>query len=82
MQAWIEDAEGSGIRLLQKFAKTLASRRNSLLAWYDYPISTGPLEAVNNKIKLLNRQAFGYRNREFFRLKLYALHHARYALVG
>jgi transposase len=82
LQAWIEDAEGSGIRLLQKFAKTLASRRNSLLAWYDYPISTGPLEAVNNKIKLLNRQAFGYRNREFFRLKLYALHNARYALVG
>lgn len=82
LQAWIEDAEGSGIRLLQKFAKTLASRRSSLLAWYDYPISTGPLEAVNNKIKLLNRQAFGYRNREFFRLKLYALHNARYALVG
>ena len=67
---------------MQKFAKTLASRRSSLLAWYDYPISTGPLEAVNNKIKLLNRQAFGYRNREFFRLKLYALHNARYALVG
>jgi len=81
-QAWIEDAAGSGIRLLQKFAKTLASRRNSLLAWYDYPISTGPLEAVNNKIKLLNRQAFGYRNREFFDLKLFALHNARYALIG
>ena len=81
-QAWIEDAAGSGIRLLQKFAKTLASRRNSLLAWYDYPISTGPLEAVNNKIKLLNRQAFGYRNREFFELKLFALHNARYALIG
>lgn len=82
LDAWIEDAEGSGIRLLQKFAKTLASRRNSLLAWYDYPISTGPLEAVNNKIKLLNRQAFGYRNRAFFELKLFALHNARYALVG
>lgn len=82
LQAWIADAEGSGIRLLQKFAKTLASRRSSLLAWYDYPISTGPLEAVNNKIKLLNRQAFGYRNREFFELKLFALHNARYALVG
>ena len=82
LQAWIEDADGSGIRLLQTFAKTLTSRRNSLLAWYDYPISTGPLEAVNNKIKLLNRQAFGYRNREFFKLKLLALHNARYALVG
>lgn len=82
LDAWLKDAERSGIRLLQKFAKTLTQRRNSLLAWYDYPISTGPLEAVNNKIKLLNRQAFGYRDREFFQLKLYALHLSRYALVG
>lgn len=82
LHSWIESAEASGIRLLQKFARTLAQRRRSLLAWYDYPISTGPLEAVNNKIKLMNRQAFGYRDPEFFRLKLYALHKARYALVG
>lgn len=82
LDAWLHDAETSGIRLLQKFAKTLASRRNNLLAWYDYPISTGPLEAVNNKTRLLQRQAFGYRDSEFFQLKLYALHQARYALVG
>lgn len=79
---WLNDAQRSGIQLLIKFAKTLASRRNSLLAWYDYQISTGPLEAVNNKIKLLNRQAFGYRDREFFQLKLYALHTSKYALLG
>ena len=82
LTAWIHDAQNSGIRLLQRFAKTLAIRRNSLLAWYDYPISTGPLEAVNNKIKLLNRQAYGYRDHEFFKLKLFAMHNARYALLG
>ena len=82
LDTWLEDAQRSGIRLLQKFARTLAARRASLLAWYDHPISTGPLEAVNNKIKLLNRQAFGYRDREFFQLKLFALHTSRYALVG
>lgn len=82
LDAWLKDAHDSGIRLLQKFAKTLASRRGSLLAWYDYPISTGPLEAVNNKIRLLHRQAFGFRNPDFFQLKLYALHRLRYALVG
>jgi len=82
LDEWIEDASSSGIRLLMKFAKTLASRRSSLLAWYDYPISTGPLEAVNNKIRLLHRQAFGYRNPDFFQLKLFALHTKKYALVG
>jgi len=79
---WIETAMGTGIRLVMKIAKTLAFRRESLLNWYDYPISTGPLEAVNNKIRLLHRQAYGYRDPEFFQLKLFALHNARYALVG
>lgn len=40
------------------------------------------LEAVNNKIQLLHRQAYGYRNPDFFRLKLYSLHQTRYALVA
>lgn len=82
MDAWIMDALDSGIRLLIKFAKTLAAHRSGLLAWYEAPISTGPLEAVNNKIRLLQRQAYGYRNPDFFQLKVYALHTLGYALVG
>src|SRR5262249_59833106 len=46
----------------------------SILAYYDYPISTGPLEGTNNKIKTMQRQAYGFRDREFFKLKIYALH--------
>ncbi|MBR0238375.1 MAG: transposase, partial [Thermoguttaceae bacterium] len=42
----------------------------------------GPLEGLNNKIKTLKRQAYGYRNLEFFKLKILALHTTRYALVG
>ena len=82
LDAWLRDAWNSGIRLLIKFANTLAAHRRGLLAWYDHPISTGPLEAVNNKVRLLNRQAYGYRDPEFFTLKLFALHNTRYALVG
>ena len=82
LDAWIMDALDSGIRLLIKFAKTLAAHRSGLLAWYEAPISTGPLEAVNNKIRLMQRQAYGYRDPEFFQLKVYALHKLRYALVG
>lgn len=79
---WIWLAERSGIHMLKQFAKTLAAHREGLLAWHDYPISTGPLEATNNKIQLLKRQAYGYRDTEFFHLKIYALHLAKYALVG
>lgn len=79
---WCARARASGIRFLQKFANTLEGHRSGLLAWYDYPISTGPLEGVNNKIKTMKRQAYGFRDQEYFRLKLYELHKTRRALVG
>jgi transposase len=56
--------------------------RTGILAYYDYRISTGPPEGTNNKIKTMQRQAYGFRDQEFFRLKIYAIHEAKYALVG
>jgi transposase len=82
LQDWIRRAEASGIKLLQQFAGTLARYRSEILAYYDYPISTGPLEGTNNKIKTMQRQAYGFRDQEFFKLKIYALHRTKYALVG
>ena len=79
---WILRAESTGIRILHQFARTLRFHAHGLLAYYDYPISTGPLEGTNNKIKTLKRQAYGFRDHQFFILKLYALHESRYALVG
>jgi transposase len=79
---WIRRAEASGVRMLQQMARTLESHRAGLLAYYDYRISTGPLEGTNNKIKTMKRQAYGFRDQEFFKLKILAIHEARYALVG
>lgn len=79
---WIHQAEASGIAMLKKFAKTLRAHAWRILAWYDFPISTGPLEGTNNKIKTMKRQAYGFRDQEFFKLKVYAIHESRYALVG
>jgi transposase len=79
---WINRAMVSGIRMLMNFAKTLAAHRTGILAYYDYRISTGPLEGTNNKIKTMKRQAYGFRDHEFFKLKILALHETKYALVG
>jgi transposase len=76
---WIRRAKASGIRMLQQMAKTRESRRSGLLAYYDCPISTGPLEGTNNKIKTMKRQAYGFRDQEFFKLKILAIHEAKYA---
>jgi transposase len=82
LDAWVRRAEASGIRMLQRFARTLTIHRRGILAWYDVPISTGPLEGTNNKIRTLQRQAYGFRDREYFILKIYALHTTRYVLIG
>lgn len=79
---WIVRAEGSGIRVLHKFAQTLRAYRNGILAWYDYRISTGPLEGTNNKIKTMKRQAYGFRDPEFFKLKILAIHECDYVLLN
>lgn len=79
---WIRRAESTGIRMLHNFAKTLRFHAFGILAYYDYAISTGPLEGTNNKIKTMKRQAYGFRDQEFLKLKILAIHEARYALVG
>lgn len=79
---WIARAESSGIRMLKTFANTLRQHMKGLLAWYNYPISTGPLEGTNNKIKTMQRQAYGFRDPVFFRLKIFALHRTSYKLIG
>jgi transposase len=79
---WIGYAQASGVRMLKDFAKTLAFHASGILAYYDYPLSTGPLEGTNNKIKTMKRQAYGFRDPEFLRLKILGIHETKYALVG
>jgi transposase len=74
---WIKRAEATKIHHLVKFAQTLRAHWSGLLNYYDYPISNGPLEGTNNKIRTMQLQAYGYRDQEFFQLKIYALHKAR-----
>jgi transposase len=79
---WVLYAESTGIRMLKDFAKTLRAHALGILAYYDYPISTGPLEGTNNKIKTMKRQAYGFRDPEFLKLKILGIHETKYALVG
>jgi len=82
LKEWVKEAEESKISMLKKFGHQMLSLRSGLLSYYDYRISTGPLEATNNKIKNIQRAAYGYRDKEFFKLKVYASHESKYKLVG
>ena len=82
LDGWIRRAEGSGIEMLRRMARTLAGHRAGLLAYYDVMITSGPIEGTNNEIKTMKRQAYGFRDREFFQLKILAIHETKYALIG
>jgi transposase len=79
---WIKRAETTGIKMLKKFAKTLAAFQSGILSYYDYRISSASLEGTNNKIKTMKRMAYGFRDIEFFKLKIMAIHETKYALTG
>ena len=79
---WLRKAEASGVKVLQQMAKTLATHRSGLLAYYDAMITSGPMEGTNNKIKTMKRMAYGFRDPEFFKRKILAIHETKYALVG
>jgi len=78
---WCRRARATGIRVLQTMANTLQGHRTGILNWYDYPISSGPMEGVNNKIGALQRAAYGYRDQHYFILKLFALHEAKFKFL-
>jgi transposase len=82
LNQWCEQANQTGVRQLRQMAKTLQVHRSGILNWWRHPINNGRMEGTNNKIKTLNRQAYGYRDEDFFILKLLGLHESRYTLTG
>jgi transposase len=79
---WLSMARASGVRMLEQFANTIEEHQEGILNFYDCRISTGPLEGTNTKIQLMKRQAYGFRDHEFLKLKILGLHETKHALVG
>jgi len=67
--------------MLKKFAAALAGDKSGILAHYDHRISSRPLAGTNN-LKTMKRMADGFWDREFFKLKIMALHETKDALGG
>ena len=82
LELWCKKARESKVIVLEKMAKLLVKHKEGILNYYKYRISTGPIEGFNNKAQTMKRQAYGYRNKEFYKLKLMTLHLKKYALTG
>ena len=71
IEHWCDLANSINHRSVTSFAKTLKRYRYGILNHCDYPIHTGKIEGVNNKIKVIKRKAYGFHDLRYFTLKIY-----------
>jgi transposase len=71
-KSWYSRAVRSRIKPLVAFAKRLKAYLNGILAHCRWPLNTSLLEGFNNKIKVIKRMAYGFRDDEYFFLKIRA----------
>jgi transposase len=70
LDRWCALARGLGLRVLDGFCRMLERHREGILSHCRWPIHTGKLEGVNNKIKFIKRRAYGYHDIRYFELKV------------
>lgn len=71
-EQWYHRAIRSRIEPLKQFARRLKAYLPGILAHCRWPLHTSLLEGINNKIKVIKRMAYGYRDDEYFFLKIRA----------
>jgi RNase P/RNase MRP subunit POP5 len=53
-----------------------------MLSFYHTGLTSGKMEGINRKIRGLLASAFGFATTSFLKLRLYALHEAKFTFVG
>jgi transposase len=66
-------ALSSDVKLIRRLGESLYRYKDGILAYYDHRITSGVIEGVNNKIKTKARSSYGFRNKNFYKLIVYAI---------
>ncbi len=67
---WLARALESGLTPLKTFARNLTKRIDGILAQCRWNLNTSVLEGINNKAKVIKRMAYGFRDDDYFALKI------------
>ena len=71
---WCKLAEDTEIPELKSMAKTIRDKLDGIVTYWTYShMSNSSMEGFNNKIRWLMKQAYGFRDREYFKLKIFQL---------
>lgn len=69
---WFDKAVASGIDPLARFARKLQPYIDGIVTSATWRLNTSVLEGINNRIKVIKRMAYGYRDDAYFFLKIRA----------
>ena len=71
---WCSIARQTEIKELIEMSKTIENNLSGIIAcWKTDALSNAGMECFNNKIRRLIRQAYGFKDKEYFTLKIYNL---------
>ena len=70
IQKWVSLVTMLPYPSLMSFARKVIKRIERITSWFDDPISNAKAEGINNTIKTLLKRAYGYKDFEYFRMKV------------
>lgn len=68
---WQEKAKALGLKVLDNFLSTLNNWYQWILNYFGIRLTSGTVEGMNTKIKLVKRTGFGFRNFDNFRIRIF-----------
>lgn len=71
LEGWIKDALSSAVGTFRIIAESFRDKLQYIINWFKKKISSAISEGINNKIKRLKRMAYGYKDVEYFKLKIH-----------
>lgn len=75
LDTWIGEARRSDMPSFVRTAKTLRRWRTEVLNYWHHRITNAVVEGKHNRVKVLKRRAYGYRNERTFLLRILNLIH-------
>lgn len=71
LKKWIEEARKSSIPAFIELIGSFTEKMQYILNWFIKKVSSAISEGFNNKIKRLKRMAYGYKDVDYFKLKIH-----------
>lgn len=75
LRRWTSEAAGSGLAPFVRTARTVHHWRAEVLNYWRHPITNAVVEGKHNRVKVLKRRAYGYRNERTFLIRILNLIH-------